>query len=331
MLKEIRPSCHKLIQQYLLLNDIAELFERDFDEYISCPACKSKDNKYKFKKYELNFQQCNNCQTIFMSPRPSQDSMNQYYKTSRNYDYWAKNIFPQSAKARKEKICKPSLERIKKTLKDIFNFKKSSVLEIGPGFGIFAELCTKEKIFNRYDVIEPTPSLAKHCREIGLSVFEQSIESFKKDISYDLIFAFEVLEHIYEPNNFLKKCNTLLKKNGILVISCPNGIGFDTKMLGAYSPSVDNEHVNLFSPQGIKEIFETSGFKILKLMTPGKMDVEIVKEFISENPGILNSEKELNTLLKEVDNSVEDLQEQIANRNESGHMWAFGQKNNSYK
>ena len=95
-----------------------------------------------------------------------------------------------------------------------------------------------------------------------------------------------------------------------MVISCPNGIGFDTKMLGAYSPSVDNEHVNLFSPKGIKEIFETSGFKLLKLMTPGKMDVEIVKEFISENPGILNSEKELDNLLKEVD-SVEDLQKKL--------------------
>ena len=219
MLREIRPSCYKLIQQYLLLKDISELLDRDFDNYNECPACKSSNNEYKFSKYELSFNQCKECKTIFMNPRPSQKSMNEYYKTSRNYEYWAKNIFPQSANARKEKICKPSLSRIKKTLGNIIDFKSSSVLEVGPGFGIFAELCNQEKVFKEYAVLEPTPSLAKHCREIGLNVFEESIETFDNKGAYNMIFAFEVLEHIYEPNIFLEKCNSLLDHNGILVIS----------------------------------------------------------------------------------------------------------------
>ena len=141
-----------------------------------------------------------------------------------------------------------------------------------------------------------------------------------------MIFAFEVLEHIYEPNIFLEKCNSLLAHNGILVISCPNGIGFDTKMLGSFSPSIDNEHVNLFSPHGLEEIFKRSGFKLIKLMTPGRMDVEIVKEIFKENPGIFKYEKEFDQLLEELNNSPETLQEQICERNESGHMWAFGHK-----
>ena len=145
MLNEIRPNKHKLIQTSLLLQDINELFERDFDETTNCPACNSSDRKNKFKKYDLNFVQCNNCKTIYMNPRPSKKSMDIYYETSRNYKYWAENIFPSSAEARTKMICEPSLERIKRKLGQVLDFKKSDALEIGPGFGLFADLCSKKK------------------------------------------------------------------------------------------------------------------------------------------------------------------------------------------
>ena len=50
MLNEIRPNKHKLIQTSLLLQDINELFEREFDETSNCPACNSTVRKNKFKK-----------------------------------------------------------------------------------------------------------------------------------------------------------------------------------------------------------------------------------------------------------------------------------------
>ena len=141
-----------------------------------------------------------------------------------------------------------------------------------------------------------------------------------------LIFAFEVIEHIYDPSIFLRKAKDFLTKNGFIIISCPNGIGFDTDMLGPFSPSVDNEHVNLFSPKGIECILEKSGFKLISLQTPGKMDVEIVSNFFDENPGLFESENKFKKLLQENNNSMEHLQNDISNKNKSGHMWAFGQK-----
>ena len=147
MLNEIRPNKHKLIQTSLLLQDINELFQREFNETSSCPACDSSDRKKKFKKYDLSFVQCLNCQTIYMNPRPSKESMDIYYSTSRNYDYWAENIFPNSSKARTKMICEPSLKRIKYLLGNYLNFNNCDALEIGPGFGLFADLCVKKNIF----------------------------------------------------------------------------------------------------------------------------------------------------------------------------------------
>ena len=326
MLKKIRPPKHNYILQSLALQDICELHSRPFEERPRCPACLSKGKKFKFSKFDLKFDQCTNCQTIFMNPLPTKDSMDEYYATSRCYEYWSKNIFPDSADARTELICKPSLERIRKELKPYMNTQRSSALEIGPGFGLFASYCAKEKAFSSYEVVEPTPSLAAHAREIGLNTHETNIESFKPNKNYQVVLAFEVLEHIFDPYSTIKAINNFLDKGGFFIGSFPNGLGFDTQMLGAHCPSVDNEHVNLFSPKGVTHLFNKNGFEIISITTPGKMDVEIISEFINREPGVFACEKEFKSLLSECGNSKSKLQNKISKEIKSGHMWVFAKK-----
>ncbi len=326
MLNEIRPHHFKYMAEAMLLQDIVELLDREFEETSSCPGCESKNKKYKFSKYDMKFDQCLNCQTIFMNPRPKETSMNIYYATSRNYKYWAENIFPESSQARTELICIPSINRIKRIIEPYNKLRNLNVLEIGPGFGIFANQCIKDKVFSSYEVIEPTPSLAQHCKDIGIKVHETNIEKFSSKKKYQLVCAFEVIEHLYDPSILVKSCYELLSNDGFLVLSCPNGIGFDTKMLGAFSPSVDNEHVNLFSPEGLEILLKNNNFKVISILTPGKMDVEIVEECIKENPGFFACEKEFFRLMNECSSSKEKLQSKIANQNDSGHLWIFAQK-----
>ena len=54
-------------------------------------------------------------------------------------------------------------------------------------------------------------------------------------------------------------------------MSCPNGLGLDTKMLGSHSPSVDNEHVNLFSPTGLKN--QLQYYRPLNISNITKFDI----------------------------------------------------------
>ena len=326
MLNEIRPHLHKYMATSMLLQDVVELLDREFEGISNCPACQSSESKFKFSKYDMKFDQCLNCQSIYMNPRPKQSSMDKHYQESKNYKYWAKNIFPESLEARRKMICMPSVERIKTVLKPYGKIETLAALEIGPGFGIFASYCLKEKVFSSYEVVEPTPPLAKNCRELGIEVHEISIEKFKTSKKYQFICAFEVIEHLYDPSKIVFNCNKLLSNKGFLVMSCPNGLGLDTKMLGSHSPSVDNEHVNLFSPKGIEKLLVRNGFKIISIQTPGKMDVEIIDEFIKESPGTFLCEEEFKRMIEECDSSKEKLQAKIASQKESGHMWVFAQK-----
>ena len=104
-----------------LLREQEKAFERDIERLqsrsdqfvtVSCPACPADLSTPAFEKYGFKFLSCASCQTIFMSPRPSEEIMASYYANSENYAYWAKYIFPASEVSRREKIHKPWLARV---------------------------------------------------------------------------------------------------------------------------------------------------------------------------------------------------------------------------
>ena len=47
-----------------------------------------------------------------------------------------------------------------------------------------------------------------------------------EDEQFDLVFSIFVLEHVVRPHLFLRECNRILKKNGKLIILCPDYLKF---------------------------------------------------------------------------------------------------------
>ncbi|MGH7339680.1 MAG: hypothetical protein ACREKH_04250, partial [Candidatus Rokuibacteriota bacterium] len=77
-------------QEAAFARDIARLHAREGEFVVTdCPACDSADGHPAFRKYEFAFQECNACRTIYMSPRPSEAVMADYYSNSENYAIWA--------------------------------------------------------------------------------------------------------------------------------------------------------------------------------------------------------------------------------------------------
>ncbi len=139
---------------------------------INCPACGSKQNKNFFKKYDFNFKLCQKCETIFMSPRPSQKIMDEYYRDSENYKFWAEYIFPKSEKIRKNEIHKLWINRIINFLKK-YKLPHKSLLEVGSGYGTFGSLVASSNFIKEYVGVEPTPELAEICEKRKLSIIKK--------------------------------------------------------------------------------------------------------------------------------------------------------------
>lgn len=116
-------------------------------------------------------------------------------------------------------------------IKDYLPNKK--ILDVGCGAGRLAIMCAYfAKTVDAFDFSETAISLAQisaKCSQTkNVNFFVSDIKDFssKNQKRYDLITLVGVLEHVNNPLSTLKKLNSLLKNNGILVVSCPNFINF---------------------------------------------------------------------------------------------------------
>ncbi len=126
-------------------------------------------------------------------------------------------------------------------LKPLFkNHSSLSILDIGPGHGFFSYLTKKEfPDYEKIDIVDISDTSLQMTKNI-IGFDEHKIKYFKQDIfeydnsnKYDFIVLGEVIEHLDNPKQILRKLSKLLKPNGILWLTTPTN-----------SPALD--HVYLF-------------------------------------------------------------------------------------
>ena len=323
-LSELSPAELLEGQEKALARDIARLHSRS-DEFVRvhCPACALPEGEEAFTKYGFSFEKCPRCRTIYMNPRPSETLIEDYYRHSENYRYWTKHIFPSTEKARTEKIHRPRLSRVLDYCSH-FDVPRNRLVEVGPGFGTFFALA--RDAFEEVVVIEPTPELAEHCRTRGAKVHELRVEDSENGLGADVVCAFEVIEHLFEPRSFIEACSRHLAPGGLLILSCPNGLGFDIRYLGAASQAVDNEHLNLFNPQSLSRLVEAAGLEVVELSTPGRLDAELVRTAALRGEVTLDSAFLAHVLIDEWERLGPSFQQFIAETGLSSHMWLAARK-----
>ncbi len=326
---EIRSPRFKAMQAQAYANDLARLHARQHEFVaVACPACGETAATRAFDKYRCQFVRCKACETLYMSPRPTPAVMDAYYSQSENYKIWGEHIFPASEARRREKICQPMLDAIVQAC-TTYGVAPGHLMEVGPGFGTFAALAHGSGAFQRVSAVERTPDMAAACRRQGVNVYETAIEDLPEafDDPADVLAFFEVIEHIFDPEAFLRIGARLLRTGGLLVLTCPNGAGFDTQVLGARSLAVDTEHVNLFNPKSLALLLERLGFEVLEVTTPGRLDAELVREAILDGDFDVSAQPFLQqVLVDEFDRLGAPFQRFLAESGLSGNMRLIARK-----
>jgi SAM-dependent methyltransferase len=98
----------------------------------------------------------------------------------------------------------------------------SKVLEIGCGLGAFIEKL-QAKGFDCTG-LELNEAAAAVCRQKGLTVHNQLLDAHlvQHSESYDVVCAFQVLEHVYDVHSFISESIACLKPGGKLIFAVPN-------------------------------------------------------------------------------------------------------------
>lgn len=100
------------------------------------------------------------------------------------------------------------------------------VLEVGAAFGYFVQAGLKKGL--KIQGIELNSSAVAKAQKKGLPIQKILIEDFAEKFpeSQDVVCAFQVLEHIPNPLEFLDSAISSLKKNGKLILCVPNSESF---------------------------------------------------------------------------------------------------------
>lgn len=275
--EEIRPAA--IFDEYLHLSkkDGYLYFPVDERENIVCPGC-DKSGEVAFEKSGFYYDECPNCHTLYVNPRPFASAFSRYYTESASSKYWATTFYQKTAEARREKLWKPKAELVNAIIQR-YCTREPMVVDVGGGYGIFAEVM-QELTGKPVVVIEPSSHMVEVCKNKNLSVIGKFLEDVRLDdlpSSAKAFVSFELFEHLHSPGYFLDQLYSLMQVGDLFIFTTLSGIGADIRALWQDSKSVfPPHHLNFFNPHSIRILLERHKLEVLEVTTPGKLDVNIM-------------------------------------------------------
>ena len=184
----------------LIVKELIEDWKNIFSIDISEEIISRHDKIYLFR--------CQETQLLFYYPFDIAGSENLYNSLSR-FDWyympgkWEHNVALKSLK------------------------NSSRVLDVGCGYGAFIERLRQNESIEVIG-IEQNKNAIEFASKINLPVFDLTLEQISENHKeyFDIVSAFQVLEHVTDPLQFLKDLITLIKPGGKLIISVPNPESF---------------------------------------------------------------------------------------------------------
>jgi SAM-dependent methyltransferase len=149
-----------------------------------------------------------------------------------------------------------------------------SILEVGCSAGYVGATFVAKG--HRVTGVEPDPAAAEAARNVLQEVHCEGIAEFLQRAptgQYDAILFGDVLEHLPDPAETLRRCTPLLAPGGVVAISLPCGThGSIRAMLleGRWDYAdyglLDRTHLRFFSRTGVQELFAAAGMQITRML-----------------------------------------------------------------
>jgi len=240
-----------------------------------CPACdgaqhhwlrRLADDRYGMPD-EFDVMACESCGARFLSPYITGDSMADLYG-----EYYATQHAPPASV--RGKGFKQSLRfairhswlwHFVTAGQDVSAYvsRGEDVLDVGCGFGTNA-VSIQHRGANWHG-LDVDPKVVEFLHHNGLECDQGLLEAYaaRTDKKFDKILLSQLIEHTPEPVEFLRAACDLLKPNGRVVLSCPNGQSrfqekFGDRWLHWHVPY----HVTHFTPRALEEAAQRAGLRV---------------------------------------------------------------------
>ncbi len=232
----------------------------------TCPICNSEnieiycengDFLFKLTDKKFNLKRCKKCGGIFLDYQFKEGELESFYPS----EYWSGSNKKRDNKLEnlyRKLVIKHHIFFVKKVLK-----KGDSILDIGCGDGIFLRNLNKKNEYKAFCL----EGYNKNVVPVNFKLIPKKIEEdFKIEEKFDVITAFHLLEHLRNPEFFIKKVKKLLKPEGSLILQIPNTNSLQSRFFKCKWTGIDiPRHLINYSDENIKILLDKFNFKIEKI------------------------------------------------------------------
>lgn len=180
--------------------------------------------------------------------------------------------------------------------------EKTTILEVGPSIGTLISHLTSEKGCT-VDIVEfdeeSGTKAARFARNSCLGSEEGDLEKatwfeILKENRYDYIVILDVLEHVRNPKEVMERLKSLLKEDGIILLSIPN-IAHNSVILNLLNNKfeytsvglLDDTHVHFYTYESVKKLLAEVGLTTISEETKqeavGNNEIAVSYGMVSRN------------------------------------------------
>lgn len=230
---------------------------------VPCSLCGSTRSAREHRRGIFEYRRCSHCRFVYLSPRPTQAKLVECYQRylpdeEPDIDAWERMmevVFARAADAAARHAAG----------------RPGDLLDIGCAHGFF--LARMRGLGWRVKGLEIAKKAIAFARSKGLEVSEGTLEDRPfPPASFDVVSAFYVVEHVWDPVAFLRDIHALLRPGGLAIIRWPHTaplVRFLMSLredLGLYDPPW---HLSQFEPDTIAFAMRRAGFREIRTETGG--------------------------------------------------------------
>ncbi|MHB1467658.1 MAG: class I SAM-dependent methyltransferase [Solirubrobacteraceae bacterium] len=221
---------------------------------IACPICRQRRLKSLPAYRHAHLVRCRSCSLTFAGRRPTDEEL------ARNYGGYSRADYDS-----------PITRQRYRELLDGFDSHRQTnrILDMGCGIGFFLEEARRRGWEAHGTEFEPRAIEISRAKGLDCVRAPIGIDTFEAG-SFDVITAFEVVEHLRDPLAEAAVIAHALRPEGLFYCTTPNFASLSRRMLrGGWSIVSYPEHLTYFTPSTLCSWLERFGFAPVKVRTTG--------------------------------------------------------------
>lgn len=233
-------------------------------EHPNCAVCGGSDRDTVFSFNEpYTVVRCRACEMCYLYPRLTESAMLNSY-ASDLYFKGGEAGYSDTGYSEQERALRSTFARLMENLKKR-SLTGGSLLEIGCGYGYL--LGEAERYFERRVGTEFSAEGVRLAAGNADAVFHGGIEKISSDVRFDCVLATHVIEHVYDPLDFIRKLVARTTDKGAVVLAAPDMGGMLRKLFGRRWPSFKMpEHIHYFDSRSLGRLMEDAGLRDIQTL-----------------------------------------------------------------